>query len=104
MLGAVTAVALLSGLAFWLLHGRPAFSFNQRESVLVTDFENQTGDTRFDEALRTAFIVSLEQSRHANVFPQIELALFSSSWANPARNRSLRRWDAKFVSARMFVG
>jgi DNA-binding winged helix-turn-helix (wHTH) protein/tetratricopeptide (TPR) repeat protein len=73
MLGAVTAVALLSGLAFWLLHGRPAFSFNERESVLVTDFENQTGDTRFDEGLRTAFIVSLEQSRHANVFPQIRV-------------------------------
>ena len=73
MLGAVTAVALLIGLTFWLLYGRPAFSFNERESVLVTDFENQTGDTRFDEALRTAFIVSLEQSRHANVFPQIRV-------------------------------
>ena len=73
MLGAVAAVALLSGLGFWLLYGRPAFSFNQRDSVLVTDFENQTGDTRFDEALRTAFTVSLEQSRHANVFPQIRV-------------------------------
>ena len=40
---------------------------------MVADFENQTGDSRFDEALRTAFIVSLEQSRHANVFPQIRV-------------------------------
>ncbi len=73
ILGAVAAVALLSGLGFWLLYGRPAFSFNQSETVLVADFENQTGDSRFDEALRTAFIVSLEQSRHANVFPQIRV-------------------------------
>ncbi|MGC2718371.1 MAG: winged helix-turn-helix domain-containing protein [Candidatus Acidiferrales bacterium] len=73
MLGVVAAVALVSGLAFWLLSGRPAFSFNQRESVLVTDFENQTGDPRFDEALRTAFIVSLEQSRHADVFPEVRV-------------------------------
>ena len=69
LLGALAAVVLFSALGFWLLYGRPAFSFNQRETVLVADFENQTGDTRFDEALRTAFIVSLEQSRHANVFP-----------------------------------
>ena len=73
LLGALAAVVLFSALGFWLLYGRPAFSFNQRETVLVADFENQTGDTRFDEALRTAFIVSLEQSRHANVFPEIRV-------------------------------
>jgi eukaryotic-like serine/threonine-protein kinase len=64
---------LLSSLGFWLLYGRPAFSFNARDSVLVTDFENQTGDPRFDEALRTAFTVSLGQSRHANIFPRVRL-------------------------------
>ena len=73
MLGTVTVLALLGSLGFWLLYGRPAFSFHDRDSVLVTDFENQTGDPRFDEALRTAFIVSLEQSRHANVFPLIRV-------------------------------
>jgi len=74
VLGAVVVVALLSGLGFWLLYGRPAFSFSPRDSVLVTDFENQTGDPRFNEALHTAFTVSLEQSRHANVFPPVRLA------------------------------
>src|SRR5208337_1363859 len=73
VLGAVAVLTLLSGLGFWLLYGRPAFSFSSRDSVLITDFENQTGDTRFDEALRTAFTVSLEQSRHANVFPQVRV-------------------------------
>ncbi|MGB7285172.1 MAG: winged helix-turn-helix domain-containing protein [Candidatus Acidiferrum sp.] len=71
--GAVTVVAILGGLAIWLLYGRPAFSFSPRDSVLVTDFENQTGDPRFDDALRTAFTVSLEQSRRANVFPRVRL-------------------------------
>ncbi len=74
VIGTVAALALLSGLGVWLLYGRPAFSFSPRDSVLVTDFENQTGDTRFDEALRTAFTVSLAQSRHANLFPQVRLA------------------------------
>lgn len=85
--GAIAAVALLSGLAFWLLYGRPAFSFSPRDSVLVADFENQTGDTRFDEALRTAFTVSLEQSRHANVFPQVRLSNVLQLMGKPATER-----------------
>jgi DNA-binding winged helix-turn-helix (wHTH) protein/tetratricopeptide (TPR) repeat protein len=70
---AAAILIFLSGLGVWLLYGRPAFSFNARDSVLVTDFENQTGDPRFDEALRTAFTVSLAQSRHANVFPRVRI-------------------------------
>lgn len=69
----VVFVAILGLGAVWLLYGRPAFSFSPRDSVLVADFENQTGDPRFDAALRTAFVVSLEQSRHANIFPQVRL-------------------------------
>jgi DNA-binding winged helix-turn-helix (wHTH) protein/tetratricopeptide (TPR) repeat protein len=74
VVAAAAALVILGGLGFWLLYGRPAFSFSPRDSVLVTDFENQTGDPRFDEALRTAFTVSLEQSRHANVFPRVRFA------------------------------
>lgn len=87
VLGAVAVLLLLSGLGFWLLYGRPAFSFSPRDSVLVTDFENQTGDTRFDEALRTAFTVSLEQSRHANVFPQVRVGTVLQRMGKPATER-----------------
>lgn len=73
VVAAAAGLVILSGLAFWLLYGRPAFSFSPRDSVLVTDFENQTGDPRFDEALHTAFTVSLAQSRHANIFPRIRV-------------------------------
>src|SRR5579864_1952680 len=50
-----TALLIVGGLAFWLTHGWPAFSFAPRESVLVTDFENETGEPQLDNALRTAF-------------------------------------------------
>ncbi len=73
LLASAAVLVLFGGLAFWLLYGRPAFSFSPRDSVLVSDFENQTGDPRFDEALRTAFTVSLEQSRRANVFPHVRV-------------------------------
>jgi len=87
VLGAVAVLLVLSGLGFWLLYGRPAFSFSPHDSVLVTDFENQTGDTRFDEALRTAFTVSLEQSRHANVFPQVRVGTVLQRMGKPATER-----------------
>ena len=64
----------VSGVVAWLTYSRPVYSFNSRDSVLIADFENQTGDPRFDQALETAFTVSMEQSRHANVFPRAKLA------------------------------
>ncbi len=87
VLAAAGVLAILSGLSFWLLYGRPAFSFSPRDSVLVSDFENQTGDPRFDEALRTAFTVSLEQSRHANVFPSVRVGSVLQMMGKPATER-----------------
>ncbi len=67
----LTAILAISGgVAAWFFYSRPVLSFSSRDSVLVADFENQTGDPRFDQALETAFTVSLEQSRYANVFPR----------------------------------
>jgi len=63
----------VSGVVAWLTYSRPVYSFNSQDSVLIANFENQTGDPRFDQALETAFTVSMEQSRHANIFPRAKL-------------------------------
>lgn len=71
------SVALLmgvSGFIAWFAYGRPVLSFNSRDSVLIGDIENQTGDPRFDQALDTAFTVSLAESQHATIFPRARLA------------------------------
>src|SRR5262249_14530486 len=52
-------VASLALATLWLTVGRSAFSFGQRDWILIADFENQTGDPRFDKALLTALTVSL---------------------------------------------
>jgi eukaryotic-like serine/threonine-protein kinase len=70
----VAAAVIAAAAVYWLTHGHPAFSFRSRDSVLIADFENQTGDSRFDNALGTAFTVSIEQSRYANVFPRTRFA------------------------------
>jgi len=84
---AVLGVVLMGGVAVWLFEGRPALSFNSRDSVLIADFENQTGDPRFDTALETAFVVSIEQSRHANVFPRTRLDAVLARMGKPAGER-----------------
>ncbi len=69
---AVALVAIIGILGHWpWLHiGSPALSFAKRDWVLITDFDNQTGEPIFDRSLLTAFTVSLEQSPHANVLPR----------------------------------
>jgi eukaryotic-like serine/threonine-protein kinase len=77
----------VSGVVAWLTYSRPVYSFNSRDSVLVADFENQTGDRRFDQALVTAFTVSMEQSSHANVFPRTRLASVLALMGKPPDER-----------------
>lgn len=80
-------VALFAVVTIWLLRQRPVLSFNSRDSVLVADFENETGDPRFDQALQTAFTVSLEQSRNANVFSRLRLPRVLQMMGRPANDR-----------------
>ena len=68
---AVLSLVLCSAvLATWLLRSRPVLPFAARDWVLVADFENQTHDSLFDQSLLTAFSVSLEESRYANMSPR----------------------------------
>lgn len=80
-------VALFALATIWLLRQRPVLSFNSHDSVLVADFENETGDPRFDQALQTAFTVSLEQSRNANVFSRLRLPNILQMMGRPANDR-----------------
>jgi eukaryotic-like serine/threonine-protein kinase len=73
---AIALVALLLGTAAASLHliqtrlpGRTA-AFTDRDSVLIADFVNTTGDDVFDGTLRQAMAVQLGQSPFLNVFPE----------------------------------
>lgn len=68
------AVAVVVVLLWWLFAARPVLSFAPRDFVLISDFDNQTGDPLFDRSLRTALIVSVEQSAQVNVVPGSRIA------------------------------
>jgi tetratricopeptide (TPR) repeat protein len=44
--------------------------FSKRDWIVITDFENLTGNPVFDKSLYTAFSFSINQSSYINVFPK----------------------------------
>jgi tetratricopeptide (TPR) repeat protein len=47
--------------------------FSEKDWILITDFENMTGDSIFDQSLNTALEVTLQQSSFVNVFPRTRI-------------------------------
>jgi len=66
---------------------RPALAFAARDFVLVSDFENQTGDPVFDKALTRAFNTTLEQSTYANIYPRRRMTEVLKRMKRPAVDR-----------------
>ena len=50
-----------------------ALAFKERDWILISDFENLTGDNVFDRSLRTALEAGISQSQFVNVFPAVRV-------------------------------
>ena len=64
---ALLALVVAGGL-YWRSHSPPALT--DKDTILVADFINTTGDPVFDGTLKKALIVGLQQSPYLNVFPE----------------------------------
>ncbi|HUC28345.1 MAG TPA: serine/threonine-protein kinase, partial [Candidatus Acidoferrum sp.] len=67
--GIAGAVALIAVIAFVFYQRRP-HAITEKDSILVTDFTNTTGDAVFDGTLKKALSVDLQQSPFLNVIPE----------------------------------
>ncbi|MGB9073540.1 MAG: protein kinase [Terriglobales bacterium] len=85
----VTAVFILAALLsmIWLSGRTPALAFAARDFVLISDFENQTGDPVFDKSLTTAFTTSLGQSSYANIYSRLRITETLKRMKKPAVDR-----------------
>jgi tetratricopeptide (TPR) repeat protein len=75
-LAAAAAIAVFAGAAgmWYFFSGRAsALGFARQDWVLITDFDNQTGDPLFDRSLLLAFTAGFQQSTHANVIPRVQI-------------------------------
>ena len=71
--GAIVLLVLLTGAAYlYFMRGltvsRPALT--EKDTVLLADFVNTTGDAVFDGPLKQGLVVQLEQSPYLNIFPE----------------------------------
>jgi serine/threonine protein kinase/tetratricopeptide (TPR) repeat protein len=66
---AAAGVALIALVGAWL-HFRRTPALTERDSIVVADFVNTTGESVFDGTLKEALTVQLEQSPYLNILPE----------------------------------
>ncbi len=67
-----TLVCVLA-IVLWSVRTTPVLAFEPRDYVLISDFDNQTGDPVFDRSLGTALATSLDQSVRASVYSRARM-------------------------------
>jgi len=65
---AVVLVAVVTAALYW--RSTKAHALTEKDSILLTDFVNTTGDSVFDGTLKQALAVQLEQSPYLNLVPE----------------------------------
>lgn len=71
-LSAATLAVVFMGVLHY--RSRQNAPLSEKDTVVLADFDNSTGDAVFDEALKTALTVSLRQSPFLNVLPAGQVA------------------------------
>jgi serine/threonine protein kinase/tetratricopeptide (TPR) repeat protein len=66
------AIALLVGGLYWRKHASKPLT--DKDTIVLAEFANSTGDAVFDNTLRTALSVALNQSPFLNVLPENKVA------------------------------
>ena len=74
VIAAVAVAAVALGVGAWLYFARKAQALTEKDTIVLSDFTNTTGDAIFDDTLKTALNVSLRQSPFLNVLSDSEVA------------------------------
>jgi len=80
----VVATAIAAGL-YW--HGRRAARLTEKDTIVLADFANSTGDPVFDDTLKQALSVSLEQSPFLNILSDDKVAATLQLMMRPANTQ-----------------
>jgi serine/threonine protein kinase/Tfp pilus assembly protein PilF len=79
--GVVLAALVAGGLYYrW----QQSKGLTDKDTVVLADFDNSTGDAVFDDALKTALLISLNQSPFLNVLPESKVSDTMKLMARPA--------------------
>ena len=71
--GVMVAVVMVAAVIAGIIYSGRSVAMTEKDSILVTDFANTTGDPVFDGTLRSAVTVDLQQSPFLNVVPESKI-------------------------------
>jgi eukaryotic-like serine/threonine-protein kinase len=83
----VALVAVALGVGAWLYFAGRAQALTEKDTILLSDFTNTTGDAIFDDTLKTALNVSLRQSPFLNVLSDSEVARTLQQMTRPTSTK-----------------
>jgi len=69
----VVVVATIACLGGWLFYTHKSRALTDKDTIVLADFENKTGDGVFDDTLKQALAIDLEQSPYLNIFPDVKI-------------------------------
>ena len=78
---ATIAVLIVAAVAYLYIHRPPKLT--EKDTILLADFDNQTGDSVFDGALRQGLSVELEQSPFLNLLSEQRIGQTLSLMTRP---------------------
>jgi serine/threonine protein kinase/tetratricopeptide (TPR) repeat protein len=100
-------VALIAGGALFF-HSRPATGLSEKDTIVLADFDNKTGDPVFDDTLKQALAVDLEQSPFLNILSDRKVAatlrLMGRSPDQPVMGEVARELCQRVGSKAMLAG
>ncbi len=82
---AALVVAALAAGGYFYLHRTPKLT--DKDTIVLADFDNKTGDAIFDDTLKTALNVSLRQSPFLNVLSDSKVATALQQMTRPASTK-----------------
>ena len=83
--GAVFLAAIGAGMLYW--HSSRTHALTEKDSILLIEFINTTGDAAFDNTLKQALAVQLEQSPYLNIVPESRIREALGYMGRPAGER-----------------
>jgi eukaryotic-like serine/threonine-protein kinase len=87
IVAALLVVALIAGGLYYRSRQRAAHALTDKDTIVLADFANSTGDAVFDDTLKTALNVSLRQSPFLNVLSDSEVTKTLQQMTRPANTK-----------------
>src|SRR5262249_29799927 len=70
LMGILGVLLLIAGSSFFYLTRTRGAALTDKDTILLTEFENKTGEEVFDGTLRQGLAVQLQQSPFLDIFPE----------------------------------